>query len=141
MSCRVQPTATFTPQPAPLIAVPPTPEPKRVASDDGMNAGKMVDIGCLENAPEPFKRGGTFIYFCLKQEADLTLKVYREGEGKPCRSMPSGSFRAGKGQVFFNGMDDSGRLLPPGHYLYELYVKNQNGAQARNSYFNRVKDK
>lgn len=139
------PSPSPTPPPAPAIAMAPSPEPTKAPQAPkeaaGMGGGARLTLGCLENSPEPFKRGGTFVWFCVDEPCELTLVVFRESGGAALRTMEAGHFRPGKGQLFFNGLDDRGGALPPGTYLYELRAKGKGVLQSRNSRFSKIKDR
>ncbi len=146
--CPPTPVPTSTPYPTstPALVIAPTPEPTKAPQAPkeeapSMAAGAKLTLGCLENAPEPFKRGGTFVWFCVDKPSDVTLIVYKVSGGAPLRTLDAGNFRPGKSQLFFNGLDDQGKALPPGQYLYEVRAKGETGQQSRNSRFSKVKDK
>jgi hypothetical protein len=50
-----------------------------------------------------------------------------------------GEFRDGDSQIFFNALDDSGKLLLPGRYTYELVAKDGKAVETRNSTLTIVK--
>jgi hypothetical protein len=140
--CAPTPVPMPTPLPThvPAMVVVPTAEPVHAPEIASMTAGAAIKLGCLENAPEPFKRGGTFVYFCVDKESQVTLNVYDTESGKQLRRMAAGSFHPGKQQIFFNGLDDNGNPLGAGSYLYEILARNDSGAQSRNAHFTRAKN-
>jgi hypothetical protein len=139
------PTSTPMPPPVPVLAIAPTPEPTKAPQlpkeEASVSPGVAIKLGCLENAPEPFKRGGTFVYFCVDKESEIKFLVYNAQSGKLLRSMDAGNFRPGKSQLFFNGLDDQGLSLLPGAYLYEIRAKSEGGTESRNAHFSRIKDR
>ncbi|MES2202007.1 MAG: FlgD immunoglobulin-like domain containing protein [candidate division FCPU426 bacterium] len=145
--CPPTPMPTATPVPVQVAqVVAPTPEPTRPplakAEEPALltRPAAALKLGCLENAPEPFKRGGTFVYFCVDKDSDLRFNVF-DSAGKLVRGMEAGSFRPGKGQLFFNGLDDKGLALPAGNYSYEIRARSENGVDSRNARFSKVRDR
>jgi hypothetical protein len=135
------PTPTPRPAPTPPPPVLPTPEPTRAVEVAAKESGKVmtgvyrIGLGCLSNRPEEFNYAGTFIYFCIKSEAEITLRVYRAGDGVMVREMKAGSFRSGDNQIFYNARDNAGKSLKPGNYIYELIAASQGESMSRNSSF------
>ena len=89
--------------------------------------------------PDPLDYGGAFINFCLKIPADGTLNIYDLKTGLGLRRIGGGEFRDGDSQIFFNALDDTGKLLPPGRYTYELVAKDGKSVETRNSTLTIVK--
>ena len=85
--------------------------------------------------------GGVFIYFCLKQDANVSVTVSTPA-GKVVRTMPAVSSRAGDNQIFFNAIDDAGASLPPGQYVYELKGVTPEGRAmvAKHAFFNKARE-
>jgi hypothetical protein len=126
------PTPTYTPIPKEQMRIP-TPEPTKDAGKVmvGMN---QFQLGCLSAAPEPFNFAGTFISFCVKKDVDVTLNVYSADDGKLVRQMKAGAFRPGdNNQIFYNAMDDNGKLLHDGAYVIELVAEKDGHKETRNS--------
>jgi hypothetical protein len=123
----------------PALAATAAPQPTRAPTV----AFSMVDLGlgCLQSSPEPFKSGGVFVMFCLKQPARLTLEVYSEAGGEALRRMDCGEFRAGSNQLFFNGMDNAGKPLKSAPYRYKLSATDGKASAFQASSFTKVKDK
>ncbi len=109
-----------TPTPAPTLTPPARPQPTSTPSGPAL-LSEQPGLGCLDSAPKPFKRGGAFVYFCLKRPAAVRLNVYEASSGRRLRSLDAGEFRAApKHELFFNGLDDAGAPLRPGSYLLEV---------------------
>jgi hypothetical protein len=122
--CAPTPAPTATPLPVIVTQPRPTSTPESGLSMLGAAAG----LGCLDSAPKPFRRGGVFIYFCLKEAAQLRLNVYSAAGGAPIRSMDAGEYRAGqKLELYFNGMDGHGKSLKSGRYIFELEASTKSG--------------
>jgi len=136
-----------TPAPTPTaMAVPkallraPTPEPTR-DSGKAMASDVRFQLACVAANPEPFNYAGTFVSFCLKADADVTLNVYGSEDGKLVRQIKVGAMRPGDNQFFYNALDDSGALLRPGEYLFELVAEKDGHKETRNATFHMVSRK
>jgi hypothetical protein len=111
---RPQPTSTPLPPSSPQIA---------------------LGLDCLSVSPDPMDYGGAFISFCLKMGARISVALYTDS-GKGVRRIAASEFPVGQlNQIFFNGMDDEGKLLAPGRYLCELRAEKDGHAEIRNTYF------
>jgi len=131
------PTPTETPIPKKLM-VAPTPEPTRPAGIE-MVSDLRFGLGNLRVNPDPVNFAGTFIEFSVKKDVDITLNVYSGTTGKLVRQMKGGAFRPGNNQLFFNAMDDSGKVLAPGRYTYELVGEKDGHKEIRNGGFEFIK--
>ncbi len=69
-------------------------------------------------SPNPFA-GATTIAFALPQGGPAQLGVY-DMSGRLVRTLSSGSLDAGVHRYDWDGLDDSGRAVPGGVYLYRL---------------------
>ncbi len=83
--------------------------------DQFMDAIGLKD---LLNKPEPFKAGGTYLYFLVQREAEVQLEVY--DDGKLVRSVQPEHFAPGERHLYFDGRDSKGRTLRAGRYQYRL---------------------
>lgn len=131
---------TATPVPTPAMVIPgETPVPT-VKPTSSVRAGiEKFGLGCLASSPEPFNYAGVFVKFCLKANAKVQLKVY---SGRTLvRTLDGGDFRPGDNQIFFNALDDAGKMLPAGAYTYEVYATDGEDSAAKSSTFNRRSDK
>jgi hypothetical protein len=135
------PTPTPIPTATPRVMVAPTPEPTKSRGVE-MSSKFDIKLGCLNNSPQPFKRVGTYVYFCIKAPATIQFSVFDSG-GKQIRSFDAGSFPPGENnQLFFNGLDDAGNALKPGDYLYTIRARDSKGGEeVRNATFTRGRDK
>lgn len=129
--CASTPVPMPTSTPVPIAAGPqPTSTPLPVSAPQ-----ISVGLGCLSVSPDPVDYGGTFISFCLKAGASISGHVYTDS-GKGVRSIAASEFRPGQAnQIFFNGMNDEGKLLIPGRYLCELRAEKDGHVETRNTYF------
>jgi hypothetical protein len=132
--CAPTPAPTPTDTPVPLAKmVAPTPEPTHAPGGREMVGENVFHLGCLTDNPEPFNYAGTFVSFCIKTEADITLNVYSGVDGKIVRQMKAGSFRAGdNNQIFYNALDNDGKLLTDGAYILELVAEKNGHKEVRN---------
>ncbi|MES2202462.1 MAG: hypothetical protein V4498_09435 [candidate division FCPU426 bacterium] len=132
------PTLTWTPVPIALARPQPTstPAPKR---PEGRLAATEMGLGCVTVSPNPVDYGGTFISFCLKAGASVTVNIYDASGGRGLRRIEGGAFRPGDNQIFFNALDDSGKLMLPGNYICELVARKENSLETRNTVFTVVK--
>lgn len=55
----------------------------------------------------------------LPVDAAVAIQV-SDLQGNPVRTLQLGLQPAGQGEVLFDGLDDDGRALPPGRYLYKV---------------------
>jgi hypothetical protein len=108
----IPPTRTPTPLPGITPLPTPVPGPKSVPPE-------TIGLSCLQTSPEPFRRGGVFIYFCLKMDADIVVEVSKLN-GEVARTLPSVTCRSGNSQMFFNAVDSADRPLAPGGYIYTI---------------------
>lgn len=138
----VNPEYCPKPTPVPTVSIMISAEAKPTPSaDSGLKPGlEVLGLSCFSNSPEPFSYGGTFIRFCLKKPADVTLKIYLSGS-TPIREIKGGSFRAGDSQIFFNGLDAQDKPLKPGSYTYELYAQDSQYKAQRQGSMSRGSDK
>jgi hypothetical protein len=119
--------------------VAPTPEPTQVGKD--MRGENRFGLGCLEVNPNPVNYAGTFIQFCTAKDVDVSLNVYSASTRKVVRVMKGGSFRPGNNQLFFNALDDDGKGLKPGSYIFELIGEKDGYREMRNGSFEFVRKK
>lgn len=55
----------------------------------------------------------------LPVDATVAIQV-SDLQGNPVRTLQLGLQPAGRGKILFDGLDDDGRTLPPGRYLYKV---------------------
>jgi flagellar hook assembly protein FlgD len=83
---------------------------------------------------------GTFLTFSIKKQADLNINIYSQSTGKVVRQISVGATRAGDNQqVFYNGLDDAGKLLPTGKYTFEVVATGSGTKEAANGSFSFAK--
>jgi flagellar hook assembly protein FlgD len=75
-----------------------------------------------QNTPNPFNPSTT-IAFSLPESAPVTLAIY-DVNGRMVRTLVSGERAAGMHEVVWNGMDDNGRAVASGVYVYRLAAGN-----------------
>ena len=75
-----------------------------------------------QNTPNPFNPSTT-IAFSLPESAPVTLAIY-DVNGRMVRTLVSGERGAGPHEVVWNGMDDNGRAVASGVYVYRLAAGN-----------------
>ena len=140
--CPATPEPTPVPTPIPKQdLVLPTPQPTQVAAGEDLKTENRFHLGCLSLNPSPFNYAGTFVSFCVKKDVDVSLNVYSATTGKVVRQMKAGSFRPGDNQVFFDALDDDGKLMQPGDYLFELIAEKDGYKELRNGSFKMARDK
>lgn len=130
------PTATHTPIPKQQM-VAPTPEPKGPGL--ALQGENRFGLGCLEVNPSPVNFAGAFIQFCVTKDVDITLNVYSGSTGKLVRQLKGGAFRPGNNQLFYNALDDNGKPLAQGKYIFELFAEKDGFKEMRNGSFDFVK--
>jgi hypothetical protein len=83
-------------------------------------------LGCLRSGPEPFEKGGVYIYFCLKAPARVSLTI-TNAKGELVAAFPGKLFAIGDRQWYFEGRDQDAKLLPNGVYFYILEARFEHG--------------
>ena len=58
----------------------------------------------------------------LTELAQSSLTIY-DLSGRQIRQLQSGQLLSGAYQWFWQGRDDDGRVMPPGHYIYNIKVE------------------
>jgi hypothetical protein len=133
------PTPTETPIPK-IAMVAPTPQPTRpISNGRELVSDLRFGLGNLRVNPDPVNFAGTFIEFSVNKDVDITLNVYSATTGKLARQMKGGAFRPGNNQLFFNALDDNGKVLAPGQYTYELVAEKDGHKEVRNGGFEFIK--
>ncbi len=93
----------------------------------GINPNKepiVRKMNLLTNYPNPFNNQ-TRIAFTVAKSSKVWLKI-ADINGRLVRTLISGkSFTPGKHQIWWNGQDDLGRVLPSGEYFSILKTKKQ----------------
>ncbi len=91
-----------------------------LASDVRDNDGAPLPnkIYLSQNYPNPFNPY-TIIKFNLPEPTFLSLDIYNI-LGQRIRTLGSGCYPAGAGELIWDGLDGDGRTLPSGVYFYEL---------------------
>ena len=89
---------------------------------DGIHTFNPNDFHLFQNYPNPFNPS-TVIAFELPRPADIRIDIYNV-LGQRIRTLFDGLHSERKGRIVWDGMDDSGRGVPAGIYIYTL---NANG--------------
>jgi hypothetical protein len=121
-------TATATPTPSNLGVL--------FLEKKNMRASVLNSLGGLYSAPEPFGVGGVYLYFILKQEAEIFMEIFK-AEGDQILAIKSGLFKIGKHQIFYDARDKNGNYLAPGRYFWRITAKyNDYEKESRQAWFN-----
>jgi hypothetical protein len=135
----IPPTPTKTATLRPSETRPPTPVPTATpapTAPPSQNPG----ISAVSSLPEPFKRGGVYVQFSLRNSVTgLKLKVF--GADKSVLvTVDGGAFPAGQNQIFFDGLDDHHKALPPASYEYQIDAVAGTVTESYRGHFTRVAD-
>ncbi len=71
-----------------------------------------------QNVPNPFNPTTT-IQFDLARDGEVTLRIF-DVAGHQVRTLVHGKLSGNRHQVTWNGLDDTGRRVSSGVYLYRL---------------------
>jgi hypothetical protein len=99
-----------------------------ITSVDENKEGSMLSHNGYEleqNQPNPFK-STTWIRYSLPARSDVSLKIYSI-KGELVRTLQNGQLAAGKHEVEWNGLDDSGNPVISGIYFYRLQAEDFSG--------------
>ncbi len=133
------PTRVPTPRPG---VTPPTPVPTAVPTVvQNLLVNQRPRITEVKSAPEPFRRGGVFLYFTLGGAANVVNFIVYDAAGKPIANVDAGAFGAGKNQIFYDGLADTKKALAPGRYSYEIRARVDNVVESFRGSFSRESDK
>ncbi|MDP6669554.1 MAG: FlgD immunoglobulin-like domain containing protein, partial [Candidatus Krumholzibacteria bacterium] len=80
--------------------------------------GPLSAARLLGNAPNPFNPK-TGIFFVLDTQGHASLRIH-DIAGRLVKDLSPGSLPAGNHRVDWNGLDESGQLVPSGVYFYTL---------------------
>jgi len=76
-----------------------------------------------QNFPNPFN-SSTIIYYDLLLSSNIKLEIFNI-LGQKVKTLVDGRENAGHHQIVWNGIDDFGKIVSSGIYLYSLQVGNQ----------------
>ena len=76
------------------------------------------------NYPNPFNRNTT-VSFLLESDAEVNLSVFN-AMGQKVRTLINGKKSSGRNSTFWNGMNDTGKPVKSGIYLFTITVKTGN---------------
>lgn len=76
-----------------------------------------------QNRPNPFNPSTT-IFFSIEKSSPVRMVVY-DLAGREVRTLADREYEAGDWSVTWDGMDDAGRAMPSGLYLYRLETANR----------------
>lgn len=109
------------------VSAPESPRPDLELTDDNITAEQntedAADKVLIEAFPNPFNPSVTFSYD-LAQDSQVSLAIYNV-LGQQVKSLFTGERSAGKWEVVWDGLDQSGRSVPSGAYFYRLETLNQ----------------
>jgi hypothetical protein len=94
--------------------------PTAIGND--VSVHKPQEFRLYQNYPNPFNPVTT-INFALEQSGDVDLSIY-DINGKPIRTLISGTFTAGEKSVKWDATDDRGNRITSGVYFYCLKTPN-----------------
>ncbi|HDS74581.1 MAG TPA: T9SS type A sorting domain-containing protein [Firmicutes bacterium] len=80
-----------------------------------------------QNAPNPFNPSTT-IAFTVPEAAPVTLSIY-DANGRLVRTLLKGEREAGFHEIVWDGLDNSGRAVASGMYLYRLTAGDNTAAR------------
>jgi hypothetical protein len=86
--------------------------------------GPVSEFELFQAYPNPFNMDTT-IRFKLSDRAGVVVAVYNM-QGQKVRTLVHGEQSAGEHRVVWNGLDDAGRVVPSGVYVYRLHAEGQN---------------
>ncbi|NLA45583.1 MAG: T9SS type A sorting domain-containing protein, partial [Candidatus Cloacimonetes bacterium] len=75
-----------------------------------------------QNYPNPFNPS-TEIHFSLAEPGKVIIDIYNQ-KGELVRNLLNGNFTAGNNKVFWDGLDNQGKIVSSGVYYYRM----RNGA-------------
>lgn len=90
--------------------------------DAKITASSPMAFELRQNVPNPFNPSTT-ITFALPESAPVTLAIY-DTNGRIVRTLVNGAGAAGLHEVVWNGLDDNGRAVASGVYVYRLTAGN-----------------
>jgi len=81
------------------------------------------EYALAQNYPNPFNAGTTIVFDipAQKDETDAVIEIY-DLSGRVISTLWHGTAQAGHHQVYWNGMDNHGRMTASGVYFYRLRV-------------------
>ncbi len=87
------------------------------------NNDLIVNDFKLTNYPNPFNPTTT-IEFSIQNDSEIELSIYNL-KGQKIRGLLKNQITAGKHSIYWNGNDESGKLLSSGIYFYKLSVNDR----------------
>jgi hypothetical protein len=78
----------------------------------------VTDFNLSQNFPNPFNPG-TVIFYQIPKAAGVELKIYNF-LGQSVRNLVQKQQAAGRYEVAWDGLDDTGRSVPSGMYIYQI---------------------
>jgi hypothetical protein len=82
------------------------------------------EFSLAQNAPNPFGEG-TRIRFSVPRESDVRIEVF-DATGRRVRTLLEETVPAGYHRVYWDGMDDRGRMTAPGIFFYKMRAGSRN---------------
>ena len=95
------------------------------SNDDFSVIKSVIPISFLKNSPNPFNPN-TNISFELKEPGQTVIEIYNI-KGERIKTLQKSIFlEKGLHNIFWNGIDDSGKFTSSGYYFYKISI---NGKQ------------
>jgi len=89
---------------------------KTSSENNDVNANRVI----LSNYPNPFNPN-TAISFSLPSDGDVTICIYNS-KGQKVKELVNNSYKSGNHEAIWNGVNDSGKDVGSGVYLYRISV-------------------
>jgi uncharacterized delta-60 repeat protein len=93
---------------------------KNEVKDETGNREKPSEFALSQNYPNPFNQS-TKIEFTLSHSGFVSLNIY-DLLGRKIRALVSENLSSGYKSVFWDGKDDSGKVIASGIYFYQLKI-------------------
>ena len=101
----------------PIKPTPPPPPVTGIAEDDGLSPDNFF---LYQNYPNPFNPE-TIIQYRLPRDSKIKINIYNL-LGQKVSTLLSGNMLAGVHGVNWDGVDERGKKVPSGVYIYRLEV-------------------
>ena len=105
----------------PAVTPVPSPDVASALAAPDARAGLPVRFELMQNEPNPF-RGGTIFRFALPERSVVAIRLFTI-IGQEVATVVNGEAEAGYRSFEWKAVDRSGRILPPGLYLYRMEAK------------------
>jgi hypothetical protein len=95
-----------------------------------VNVGARLSISNVQNRPNPFNDGTSFVFEYNKPGTalDVTIRIYSlMGQKMSTLHYSVETENTDSGLLYWNGLDESGNEIPAGLYVYQLQVESADG--------------